>query len=86
MQATGHVLGNAKLLHDVQVAPKHFLLIETIQMNYLCFWCGPVLMQDTEEAATREKFSDNGKPTWVLKNGVSVFIILNCVYFKAGPQ
>ena len=44
-------------------------------------------MQDTEEAATREKFSDNGKPTWILKNGVvSVFIILNCVYFKAGPQ
>ena len=33
MQATGHVLGNAKLLHDVQVAPKHFLTTETIQMN-----------------------------------------------------
>ena len=43
-------------------------------------------MQDTEEASTREKFCDNGKPARVLKNGASVSFILKSVYFKAGPQ
>ena len=82
MQATGDVLGNAQLLHDVHVTPEPFVTTKTVQSNYH----GPVLMQDTEEAPTREKFCDNGKPAWVPKKGMSAPFILKSVYFKASPQ
>ena len=73
VQATGDVLGNAQLLHDVHVAPEPFVAAETVQLDYL----GPVLMQDTEQTPAREKFCDNGKPAGVLKHGRSASFIFS---------
>ena len=73
VQATGDVLGNAQLLHDVHVAPEPFVTAETVQLDYL----GPVLMQDTEQTPAREKFCDNGKPAGVLKHGRSASFIFS---------
>ena len=60
---------------------KRFFLIEAFPKRFdttsLSF--GPVLMQDTEKAATREKFCNNGKPAGVLKYEVSASSLLKCI-------